>query len=255
MVDLASLIVFPLFLIFIRVGTAMMLFPGLSDPSITVRARLLAAVAISLVLMPIVGVHMPPLPESTAIMFMYMLVEAIVGLLMALGARIFMAAINVAGDLIAFTSGLQAATLFDPVSGSNTTAPSLLLGIMAAVLIFATNLHHVLIEGLVQSYQVFPAGSMPPLNDSLTALIHVVARFFIVGVKLAAPVMVIGFLGYVSFGIFNRLIPQLHVFFVALPLSISVGFFILAASIASILTLFMTELHNNAILFAIEIDE
>ncbi|MDE0724502.1 MAG: flagellar biosynthetic protein FliR, partial [Alphaproteobacteria bacterium] len=87
------------------------------------------------------------------------------------------------------------------------------------------------------------------LSDSLTAVTKAMSHMMQIGVKLAAPVMVIGFLGYVVFGIFNRMIPQLHVFFISLPVSIGVGLIILGISLAGVVTLIGQELEKNAILF------
>ena len=168
---------------------------------------------------------------------------------MALSARLFMSAINVAGEMIAFATGFQAATLFDPVTNSNTTAPTLFLMMVAGTLVFATNAHHVMIEGVVYSYTAFPPGSFPHLGDTVQALIQVVQDLFLVGLKIAAPVVSVGFLTYVAFGIFNRLIPQLHVFFVALPLSIVIGLFLLAVTMGSMMMLFSMQLHDHIILF------
>ena len=249
MLDLNNLVVFPLFLIFCRMGAAVMVFPAISDPSINVRARLLTALLISIALWPLLANQMPKMPETTGVMFMFIGMELTMGLLMAMAARLFMAAINVAGEMIAFATGFQAATLFDPVTNANSAAPTIFLTLVAGMLVFATNLHHVLIQGIVDSYTLFPPGNLPKMSDLNLALLSLIQHIFVIGIKISAPIVVVGFLSYVAFGIFNRLIPQLHVFFVALPLSIVVGMFVFAVAMSSMLMLFVTELHNNAILF------
>lgn len=249
MFNLAELLVFPLFLVFVRMGTCLMVMPGFSDMAVNVRARLLLAFVVSLAMFPLLEPSLPALPESLPTTLMYLFVEMAVGLMMGISARIFMATMHVAGEMVAFTSGLQASTLFDPTSGAQTTAPALFLLMVATVLIFVTNLHHLLIEGVAESYIYFEPGNMPDSGDALQAVTNVVRDIFIVGLKIAAPIMVVGFLGYVGFGIFNRLIPQMQVFFVALPITILVGLFILGISMGSIVLLFSQELANHAILF------
>lgn len=251
MPDLTDLFVYPFLLVFIRLAGAMMIFPALSDPSINPRARLLAALGTAFVMFPLLAPGLPELPTSTATFILYLGSEFFIGVLLGLGARLFMAATNVAGEIVAFTSGFQSATLFDPATGANTTAPTLYFAICAGMLVLATNTHHLMIEGVAESYLVFPVGQFPPMDDVVQAIIKVVADTFVVGIKMAAPVMVIGFLGYVAFGIFNRLIPQLHVFFVALPISIAVGILVLSVTLGAALTLFVAELQNHAILFAL----
>lgn len=252
MPDITSLFVFPFLLILFRVGAGVMVFPGFADTSVNPRIRLLLALAITLILFSFLGQSLPALPASTPQMLSYMFMELFVGFCLGIGARLFMTAMNLAGELIAFMSGLQASTLFDPSSGANTTAPTLLLMVIVGVLVLVLNIHHMLIEALVQSYSYFPPGTMPSFSDSLQAVIIVMGHMMEVAVKLAAPVMITGFLGYVAFGIFNRLIPQLQVFFVALPLTIAGGLFMLGVSLAVVLSLFMNELKDNAILFMVQ---
>lgn len=251
MPDIANLFIFPFFLVFMRVGSAIMTFPGFSDMSINIRVRLLTALFISLAMFPMLEKFMPSLPDSKSVLIGYIFVEIFIGIAMAISGRIFMAALNTAGELIGYTSGLHAASLFDPRSGASTAAPALFLSITVVTLIFVTGMHHTMIEAVFDSYNYFPVGELPPMGDTAMAVAKVTVDMFRVGIKIAAPVMVIGFLTYVAFGIFNRLIPQLHVFFVALPITIVGGIFILGVAIASMVTLYMDELSQHLILMAV----
>lgn len=248
MPDLASLIVFPLLLLFARLGTAIMIFPGFSDPAITARARLLFALSASVVLLPLVAPRMPPLPDSTAILLALVLGEVLTGILIAIGARLFMTTLAVAGDMISFTTGFQAATLFDPASASTTTAISLFLLLVGGMLIFAFDIHHLLIHGVVESYQLIPAGQWPDAGDALSAVLTLITDVFIIGIKLAAPVIAVGLLINIAFGIFGRLIPQLQVFFLAIPISIVLGLGILALGLGGLVATFGESMAERAIL-------
>ena len=252
MPNIASLLVFPFLLIFFRVGACFMVFPGFSDISVNVRTRILLAFVVSLAMFPVLEPSLPSLPNSSSLLLMYVLVEVAIGITLAIGARLFMTTMHVAGELVGFSSGLHASTLFDPRSGGNTSAPGLFLGMIASVLIFSMNLHHFIIQGVFDSYQTFPAGELPPVGDVTKALIVVVKDIFYIGIKIAAPVMAVGFLTYVAFGVFNRLIPQLQIFFVAMPLMIIVGLLMLATSLGAMITLFMDEMAIHAILFSQE---
>lgn len=252
MLDLASFFVFPLFLIFARLGTCIMIYPGLSDVTISTRIRLLLAVFCSLAMFPVLEPTMPLLPDSNAQMLSFLFIEMAIGAMMAISARIFVSAMHVAGELVSFSAGLQASTLFDPSLGGNSTAPSLLLTLISTVLIFATNLHHVMLLAVMESYNMFPSGNMPLLGDAAKAVTQVVANMFLLGVKLAAPVVAVGFLVYAGLGIFNRLIPQLQVFFVAMPLTIVIGLFMLGITLGGVVTLYTAELQDHAVLFTQE---
>ncbi len=248
MPDIANLFVFPFFLIFMRFGSAIMIFPAYSDLSISKRIRLLLALFISLAMFPLLESKMPDLPEANSVMVSYIVIEVFIGISLAISSRLFMTALNTAGELIGFTSGLQAASLFDPRSGTSSSAPTLFLSVTAVTLIFITDLHHDMLIAIYDSYNYFPVGELPNLEDTTFAVTKVILDMFRIGIKIAAPVMVVGFLTYVAFGIFNRLIPQLPVFFVALPITIIGGLFVLGVSLASMITLFMDELTQHLVL-------
>ena len=103
------------------------------------------------------------------------------------------------------------------------------------------------------SYRVFPTGELPPIADLTTAMTNMVAASFMLGVQLAAPVIVAGFLALAMFGVFNRLIPQLQVFFVSVPISIALSLLVMASTMGLLLTHFTDTLAEH--LFITEYDE
>jgi len=245
---IAQLFVFPFFLVFIRMGAAMMIFPGLSDPSISPRIRILLALTTSFVMFPIVYPKLPQLPTQVSVLVTLVFVEVFIGLFMAMGARLFIAVMNVAGDVMSFMSGFQAATLFDPRSASATTAPASLLIMIATVLVFALDLPHVMIAAVVSSYDIFPPGALPNLGDSAMSVVKLIGDMYVVGLKIAAPIVVVGFLTYAGFGILNRMVPSVQAFFIALPLTIVMALFTLGLTLGSMLTLYAEEMRGHAII-------
>lgn len=252
MTGLAELLVFPFFLLLFRVGAAVMVFPALSDTSISMRIRLLVVVAISFVLFPLVQSQLPTLPARSGDMVMLVFGELVIGLLLGLGARLFLAALSVAGEMISFMSGFQAATLFDPQSGSNTGAPAIFLTLCAGMLIFAMNLHHELIRAIMASYEAFPPGQLPPVDDVNRAVVDIFAQMFALGVRLAAPVVVAGLLTNALFGVMNRLIPQLQVFFISVPVSITLSLLILSVATGAMLQLWGSVVAAKLTVFQVE---
>lgn len=251
---LLPLFTFQFFLVFARLGTAMFVFPAVSDPSVTPRFRLLIALAVSFILYPILATRLPTLPPGTGAMLALLAGEMLIGLMMGLGARLLMAIMSVAGEMIAFLSGFQAATLFDPQSGASTAAPTVLLTMAAGMLVLALNLHHTLIMGIAESYIALPPGTWLPAADMAQAVVRIIGIVFVVGIQLAAPVMVMGFLAYLMFGVFNRLIPQLQVFFLSVPLAIALSLVMMAASISLMFGLFTNTLQDNLFIIDMESD-
>ncbi|MBI1363582.1 MAG: hypothetical protein GC134_06325 [Proteobacteria bacterium] len=245
---IAQLFVFPFFLVCVRLGTAIMIFPGLSDPSISPRIRALLAMTTAFVLYPVLYSKLPDLPGQVAQLVFLVAGEVMAGLLMAMGARLFISVMNVAGDVMSFMSGFQAATLFDPRSASASTAPATLLVMLATVLVFATDLHHVILGALVSSYDILPPGRFPAMGDSAMAVIRLLGDIYVVGLKIAAPLTIVGFLTYAGFGILNRMVPSVQAFFIALPLTIMMALFALGVTLGSMLTLYAEEMNGHAII-------
>ncbi|MCA3244620.1 MAG: flagellar biosynthetic protein FliR [Alphaproteobacteria bacterium] len=229
--ELAATLVFPFFLVFCRLGAALLVFPALSDDAVPARLRLLAAVAAAAVMVPLLTPTLPTLPGTTGELALLVFAELVMGLLLGLGARLFLAALSLAGELIAFAAGLQAATLFDPGSNANSGAPTVFLTLTGGMLILALNLHHDLIRAVAASYASFPAGQLPPVADVTAAVVQIFAEFSALGLQLAAPVVVAGLLTTALFGLLNRLIPQLQVFFVSVPLTVILALIMLAAAL------------------------
>jgi flagellar biosynthetic protein FliR len=249
---LLPLFTFQFMLVFARLGTAVFVFPAMSDPSVTPRFRLLIALSVSFILYPILAARLPSLPPGTGAMLALLGGEMLIGLMMGLGARLLMAIMSVAGEMIAFMSGFQAATLFDPQSGASTAAPTVLLTLAAGLLVLVLNLHHTLIMGIVESYRALPPGNWLPTADMAQAITRTLGTVFTVGIQIAAPVMVSGFLAYLMFGIFNRLIPQLQVFFLSVPLSIALSLVVMAACLTLMFGLFTNTLQDNLFLLDME---
>lgn len=246
---ITQLFIFPFFMVFVRLGAMMMVMPAISDGAISPRIRVLAGIAIAFLMYPALMNKIPDVPDSTPVMIVMVLGEVLIGIMMAIGARLFLATMALAGDLISFMSGFQAATLFDPRMGGTSTAPAVFLTMTASMLVFATGLHLYMLQAVFDSYNVLPVGKIPEMGDALTAVVNLLGAIYVIGVKLAAPVVTVGFLTYMGFGLLNRMVPQVQAFFVALPLTVSLGLFVLGVSLASMITLFNEEIFNYAIVF------
>lgn len=254
MSGLAEVLVFPFFLVLARVGAAVMVFPALSDMSVNVRARMMIVLAVSFILYPLLRAQLPALPDRSGDMALLLFGELVVGLLLGLGARLILAAMSVAGELIAFLAGFQSATLFDPLSGTNTAAPTILLTLSASLVVLALNLHHQLIEAVVESYSAFPPGVLPDVGDVTSAVVTMLALLTKLGLQLAAPVVVAGILSNALFGVLNRLIPQLQIFFVSVPVSICISLLVIAAGFGTMLQLWATAAQSRLTVFQVESD-
>jgi flagellar biosynthetic protein FliR len=116
------------------------------------------------------------------------------------------------------------------------------LAILGVALIFATDMHHLAIGALDESYNIFKPGAVLPTGDVAELMIGTVSGAFRVGVQLAAPFLVFGILFNVGLGVLARLMPQLQVFFLGLPASILIGFAMLLVLVAVLMNTFLAYL-------------
>ena len=205
-----------------------MFIPGFGEPFIPVRVRLSLAVVLTIALGAAVADTIPALPDQPVQLLLVTLGELVIGVMIGGVARITMSALHVAGTIIAFLTSLGFALFVDPTQGTQGALVATFLNLMGLVLIFATNLHLVMIQALYDSYVLFTPGTVIPVGDFAELAVHFVSGAFLIGMQLAAPFIVYGLIFYTSLGVLARLMPQLQVFFIALPLQIILGLTILA---------------------------
>lgn len=154
--------------------------------------------------------------------------ELLVGALMGLLVHWALMAMQLAGSLIGVEIGLSMAEILDPTSGMQEGVLSNLLYLTALMIFLAIDGHHTLLTGLARSFHTLPIGAgLPPAEGVLEAGVTAVTQFFTIGFLVAAPVIVASKLLYLGLGLINRASPQIQVFFVAMPVSLVLGFLVM----------------------------
>ncbi len=123
------------------------------------------------------------------------------------------------------------------------------LNVVGVFMIFVTDLHHLMLIALADSYTVFVPGVAPPLGEMSRTAAEFVARSFLLGVQIAAPFIVVGLVFYIGLGLLARLMPQVQVFFIAIPLQIMLGFSVMAMTMSAGLYWFLTNFESGMIGF------
>src|SRR5262249_53514995 len=159
-------------------------------------------------------------------------------------ARLTIAALQVAGTVAANQMGLGFVTAVDPTQGQQGMLVGNFLAVLGVTLIFATDLHYLVIAALNDSYTLFRPGEVPVIGDVANVLTGSVASAFRIGVQLAAPFLVFGLLFNLGLGVLSRLMPQMQVFFVGMPLSILVGFLILMLVLGAMMMTFLGHVEG-----------
>lgn len=239
--DFISGNLFGFLLLFARIGSAFMFFPGIGESFVAVRARLLLALALCLLLLPILGPQLPSLPDNLSVMALLIVFEVMVGVFLGLLVRVMVLTLEFAGQIIALQLGIGNAFAFNPSAASQSSLIGSIFGLLGIMLVFATNLHHYLLTGLVQSYALMPATAAPMLEGMSQAMVQAVKISFAAAVMMAAPFFVLGTLLQGALGILSRLQPTLQVFFIALPLQILLGFAIFGILLGSMMAFWLEQ--------------
>jgi flagellar biosynthesis protein FliR len=218
---------FAVLVIFTRVSAALMVMPGFSESYVFSRAKLVLCFLLSVALAPFLEQFLPPIPQDPARLAVLLLGEIFVGLLIGTVARFLMGTMHVAGMIISFQSSLSIATQFDPTQAAQGTVLGNFLSVAALTFIFSLNLHHMMLRGVTDSYSLIVPGNFPPVADIADYLAQLLSKVFEIGVQLAAPSIVIGLLLNLVAGIISRLMPNMQVFFVMMPVQLMLSFFVM----------------------------
>ena len=240
-------LVFAAGLVFARLGAILMLLPGFGEPSIPVPIRLAFALLVCLIMGPILAPMLPAMPTQPLPLAGLVVTEVLIGLMIGAMARIFMATAAIAGQIIGMQSGLAMAQSFDPSQGTQGAIMATFLNLVFIALLFTTGLHHLLLMAAHNSYELFPPGDMPSMTDAGQWALGAFVDTFRIAVQLAAPLIVYGLIFYLALGILSRLMPQLQIFFIAMPANIMVGLFIFTIALGAMSAVWLERMQRFAI--------
>jgi flagellar biosynthetic protein FliR len=237
-------------LTFARTGAMIMLLPAIGDAGVPVRVRLAFALAVSAALLPVTAKYYPQGTIAPLDLAVLIAREVTAGVLVGAMARLIMSALETAGYLIASQTGLSFATSFDPSQGVQGAMVSTFLSLLGVLLVFESDLHHLAIGAIGGSYRLLPAAGDLPTADMAQLVLELTAGAFTLGLQLAAPFLVFGFVIYVTLGVLSRAMPQMQIFFLSMPINILTGFVLLMLFLGVMMTAFLDFFASQMRLFA-----
>ncbi|HEV7367609.1 flagellar biosynthetic protein FliR [Arenibaculum sp.] len=241
---LLSLEAYRVFLVFVRAGAAVMFLPGFGEMTVPMRIRLGAAAVLALALAQAVPGLPAAVPAEGGELVRQIAGELVAGSFLGLGARLFLSALQVTGSVIG-----QAAGLSNPfaVAGTGFEGGSVISGtlvIAGIAVIFAADLHYLMLGALLRSYGPMPVAAGLDTGALAQDFSVLVAATFRLGVGLAAPFLAFAMLFNVALGLVNRAMPALPVFFVGTPALVVGGLLVLAVTSAAMLSAFSAALAD-----------
>ncbi|MDO8289015.1 MAG: flagellar biosynthetic protein FliR [Parvibaculum sp.] len=248
-VELLPQTAFVFMLIFARVSSMVMLMPAIGEASIPMQIRIILSMLLSFILYPLVSESYSAVPPTVPGLAMTVFYEILIGIFIGMSMRLVMSALHVAGNIIAMQTGLAFAQNIDPSQGTQSALVANFLNMLAVTLIFATGLHHLLIAAMRDSYILFQPGDIFPVGDFLQLAVKMMSGAFELGVQLAAPFVVFGLVFYIGIGLLSKLMPQIQIFFIAMPANIGFGLALLFLILGAMMTWFLQGFEQTLHMF------
>ena len=210
-------------LIFLRVGAILLTVPIFSSSTIPLLFKVGLSFTIGLILYPILNLDEFPTQFEIISFGAGVISEIILGVIIGTSVRMVIAGVQLAGQLVGFQMGLALANIVDPTTSEQLPLLGELNNIIALLIFLAINAHHWFLRAIVDSFQIVPPFSFQFSGSLMDQLVVLGGNMFIIAIKVGAPVIAALFLTTVAFGVAARAVPQMNIFFVAMPLKILVG--------------------------------
>ena len=218
--------------------------PILGNPSVPVRVKLGLAVMVTLLVVPTLHEPIPQIDPASGIGMLILMQQIMIGVAIGFIMRIVFVAVEMAGEIIGLQMGLGFAIFFDPQNSGQVALIGRFLGVIASLAFIAIDGHLIMIAIISQSFHTLPVGTTGITESTFTVLANWGGEIFKSGLQLSLPVLTALLITNLALGILTRAAPQLNIFAVGFPLTLSIGFLMLALSIsfyAPILEQFILE--------------
>lgn len=233
--------VFAFLLIFARIGCAFMVMPGLSDSTVPMDVRLYAALTFCFVLTPVLMQFMPTIPHEPIAFGLLVIKEMLIGIFIGLMTQVMMNAINLVGVIVAHATSLSSAFTFNPQYANQSPVVTGFLSLVTVTLLFVGDLHHVLLEGFINSYQSFPIQNNIMPGDMADSYAQALSESLRLGLMLSTPFLIVAFGVFMAMGLVARLVPQIQVFVLSVPVQVMTGMIVLMTCLSAVMLYFLDE--------------
>ncbi|MCC6207673.1 MAG: flagellar biosynthetic protein FliR [Gammaproteobacteria bacterium] len=231
-----------------RVGALIMVAPILGVRVVPMRFRVGIALALTLVIVPL----LPPGPQVDPVSAHGILIsgaQILTGLAMGFLMRLVFSAVEMGGNLIGQTMGLGFAQMMDPANGVTVPVVSQFYIVLATLTFLALNGHLILIEALVDSFRAIPVALEPISGNGLWVMLEWSGWIFKGALVISLPALASLLLVNAAFGVMMRAAPQLNIFVIGFPISLMLGFIFILLSLPLFVPQFtsMTESAFDAL--------
>ena len=213
----------------LRVGGLLSFAPFLGDLAIPNRVKAGFLIVLTALLVPVAPAQ--PLLVGPVEWLRMALGEWLVGVLMALSLAAVFEGVQFAGQLCGIQLGLSLATLFDPTSGADSPSLSVFFNLITLLFFLQLDIHHWLLRALSRSFEYLPVGSAVATQLVTRELVRVVGSLFLLGIQIAAPVLLATMMIDLVMGFLSKASPQLPVLLLGIPLKNLTGYALLMGAV------------------------
>jgi flagellar biosynthetic protein FliR len=201
--------------------------PVFGNISVPFQVKIGLGILLALIIAPTV----PALPAADPMSLAGLLIltqEFVIGLAMGFAMRIIFAAVEMAGEIVGLTMGFGFATFFDPNTQGRSSAISQFLALLMIMMFLATNMHLALLSALAESFTSLPISASAMGTQNFLNVANAGGKVFSSGVQISLPIVAALLITNVALGILTRAAPQLNLFGIGFPITLGVGFIMIA---------------------------
>ncbi|SNR89530.1 flagellar biosynthetic protein FliR [Anaerovirgula multivorans] len=222
--DLILLNISLFFLILVRVSGIFIAAPVFGRNNLPMIMKIALSMLIAFILLPIISISTTVQYNSFLELAINTTREFLLGMIIGLICFIYFSTLYLAGTIIDTQMGFSMVNVLDPQTNSQMPIMGNYYNIIVTLIFLAVNGHHLIIRGLIYSFELLPVGfNFTIEEDFIVKLIAIMAEVFILAFRFSAPILGTIFLANVLLGILARTMPQMNVFIVGMPLKIMVG--------------------------------
>lgn len=239
------------FLILVRVGAILMSMPIFKSGSIPILVRFGLALAASIVLYSLLDQTAFPVQKDLGSFAIGAVCEIMLGISIGMAVNLIFVGLQMAGQIAGYQMGLAIARVMDPSAGEQVPLLSQFFQLFAFLIFLTINAHHWFLMALADSFELVPPFGFKISGSLIEQLIHIAGHMFVIAIKVGAPVIAALLIASVAFGLIARTVPQMNVFFVAMPLKIIIGLLFIGFSLpylSSFLKVIFSNLGNMIML-------
>lgn len=222
---------------FFRILGLVMASPFFGARGIPAGTKIGFALVVTVLVAPLLG-PMPAIQPASAQGLLIVVHQLMIGVAMGLAMRVVFTAIEMAGHIMGLQMGLGFATFFDPQNSAQIPVMGQFMGLVGMLLFLAINGHLMVISALMESFVAFPIGTQPIASEGWRTLALWGSEIFRAGVLLALPVLAVLMMTNIALAVLTRAAPQLNIFAVGFPLTLAIGFVIIALSMRYVIPVF-----------------